>query len=289
MSAAWSCSRAATEQGATTSRARAVPAARRRHLNGLDQRQRWIRAPRQAAHGIGRARPARPGRGAVRWPSHAWPPSGARPLPGRRPARLGGGRHHAGVDRRQHKSPRAPLCRSWLPEEAGRSAAVSTAPAGPGCATARRAAPHWCMSGTTLVYEWPRVSAAWSSQARPPSGAQAGSPGRRAAPRWRRPATAQEPRAPLCRSSPPERPGGARPFPRRRPVPGVPLRGGRHHAGVDQPDPRRGQPERVTRKPTSSLRKDGWLRRRTEARQLQCSSNQPPPRRTRYGPYTSAS
>jgi|GEM_PF-4638568 len=39
--------------------------------------------------------------------------------------------------------------------------------------------------------------------------------------------------------------------------------------------------ERAMRKPTSSIRKVGWLRRRTEARQLQCSSNQPPPRSTR--------
>lgn len=39
--------------------------------------------------------------------------------------------------------------------------------------------------------------------------------------------------------------------------------------------------ERATRKPTSSTWKLGWLRRRAEARQLQCSSNQPPPRSTR--------
>lgn len=39
--------------------------------------------------------------------------------------------------------------------------------------------------------------------------------------------------------------------------------------------------ERATRNPTSSTRKVGWLRRRAEARQLQCSSNQPPPRSTR--------
>jgi dTMP kinase len=35
------------------------------------------------------------------------------------------------------------------------------------------------------------------------------------------------------------------------------------------------------RNPTSSIRKVGWLRRRTDARQLQCSSAHPPPRRTR--------
>lgn len=40
-------------------------------------------------------------------------------------------------------------------------------------------------------------------------------------------------------------------------------------------------PDRATRNPTSSIRRLGWLRRRTEARQLQCSSNQPPPRNTR--------
>jgi hypothetical protein len=39
--------------------------------------------------------------------------------------------------------------------------------------------------------------------------------------------------------------------------------------------------ERATRNPTSSTWKVGWLRRRTEDRQLQCSSNQPPPRSTR--------
>ena len=38
--------------------------------------------------------------------------------------------------------------------------------------------------------------------------------------------------------------------------------------------------ERATRKPTSSTRKSGWLRRRTDARQLQRSSNHPPPRNT---------
>lgn len=40
-------------------------------------------------------------------------------------------------------------------------------------------------------------------------------------------------------------------------------------------------PERATRNPVSSIRNVGWLRRRTEARQLQRSSNQPPPRSTR--------
>lgn len=39
--------------------------------------------------------------------------------------------------------------------------------------------------------------------------------------------------------------------------------------------------ERATRNPTSSTWKVGWLRRRADARQLQCSSNQPPPRSTR--------
>jgi hypothetical protein len=39
--------------------------------------------------------------------------------------------------------------------------------------------------------------------------------------------------------------------------------------------------ERAMRNPTSSTWKLGWLRRRAEARQLQCSSNQPPPRSTR--------
>ena len=39
--------------------------------------------------------------------------------------------------------------------------------------------------------------------------------------------------------------------------------------------------ERATRNPTSSIRKVGWLRRRTEARQLQRSSHHPPPRSTR--------
>jgi hypothetical protein len=39
--------------------------------------------------------------------------------------------------------------------------------------------------------------------------------------------------------------------------------------------------ERAMRNPTSSIRKVGWLRRRTEARQLQCSSDHPPPRSTR--------
>lgn len=40
--------------------------------------------------------------------------------------------------------------------------------------------------------------------------------------------------------------------------------------------------ERAMRNPTSSIRKVGWLRRRTEALQLQLSSNHPPPRSTRY-------
>lgn len=39
--------------------------------------------------------------------------------------------------------------------------------------------------------------------------------------------------------------------------------------------------ERAMRNPTSSTWNVGWLRRRAEARQLQCSSNQPPPRSTR--------
>ncbi|EIV92157.1 thymidylate kinase [Frankia sp. QA3] len=39
--------------------------------------------------------------------------------------------------------------------------------------------------------------------------------------------------------------------------------------------------ERATRRPTSSRRNVGWLRRRTEARQLHGSSNHPPPRSTR--------
>jgi len=39
--------------------------------------------------------------------------------------------------------------------------------------------------------------------------------------------------------------------------------------------------ERAMRNPTSSIRKVGWLRRRTEARQLHLSSHQPPPRSTR--------
>ena len=39
--------------------------------------------------------------------------------------------------------------------------------------------------------------------------------------------------------------------------------------------------DRARRKPTSSIWKVGWLRRRTEARQLQCSSAHPPPRSTR--------
>jgi hypothetical protein len=38
---------------------------------------------------------------------------------------------------------------------------------------------------------------------------------------------------------------------------------------------------RATRKPRSSRRKVGKLRRRTDARQLQRSSNHPPPRKTR--------
>jgi transposase-like protein len=54
----------------------------------------------------------------------------------------------------------------------------------------------------------------------------------------------------------------------------------------EQPDPKPTAAwpqatERASLKPTSSTRKVGWLRRRTDARQLQCSSNQPPPRRTR--------
>ncbi len=44
---------------------------------------------------------------------------------------------------------------------------------------------------------------------------------------------------------------------------------------------RRGHGFRAMRNPTSSMRNVGWLRRRTEARQLQCSSDQPPPRSTR--------
>ena len=39
--------------------------------------------------------------------------------------------------------------------------------------------------------------------------------------------------------------------------------------------------ERAMRNPISSILRVGWLRRRTEARQLQCSSYQPPPRSTR--------
>lgn len=41
------------------------------------------------------------------------------------------------------------------------------------------------------------------------------------------------------------------------------------------------QTERARRNPRSSIWRVGWLRRRTEARQLQDSSNQPPPRSTR--------
>ena len=50
-------------------------------------------------------------------------------------------------------------------------------------------------------------------------------------------------------------------------------------SGLTGPDRQSGV--RATRKLTSSILYVGWLRRRTEARQLQCSSNQPPPRRTR--------
>lgn len=57
---------------------------------------------------------------------------------------------------------------------------------------------------------------------------------------------------------------------------GEPLRAGRAAHDVDQRTT-----ERATRNPTSSTWKVGWLRRRAEARQLQCSSNQPPPRSTR--------
>jgi hypothetical protein len=42
--------------------------------------------------------------------------------------------------------------------------------------------------------------------------------------------------------------------------------------------------DRAIRNPRSSIWKVGWLRRRTEARQLQCSSDHPPPRSTRYVP-----
>jgi hypothetical protein len=44
------------------------------------------------------------------------------------------------------------------------------------------------------------------------------------------------------------------------------------------------QGERAMRNPTSSIWKLGWLRCRTEARQLQGSSNHPPPRSTRKVP-----
>lgn len=42
--------------------------------------------------------------------------------------------------------------------------------------------------------------------------------------------------------------------------------------------------DRATRNPTSSITNVGWLRRRTDARQLQCSSLHPPPRSTRQVP-----
>jgi hypothetical protein len=64
-----------------------------------------------------------------------------------------------------------------------------------------------------------------------------------------------------------------------RGAPSVGGRGGRRlprRAGAS-----RHTMERAMRNPTSSTWKVGWLRRRAEARQLQCSSNQPPPRSTR--------
>jgi hypothetical protein len=58
---------------------------------------------------------------------------------------------------------------------------------------------------------------------------------------------------------------------------------GAHHVGRVGPanDADQRKVERAMRNPTSSIRKVGWLRRRTEARQPQRSSNHPPPRSTR--------
>jgi hypothetical protein len=47
--------------------------------------------------------------------------------------------------------------------------------------------------------------------------------------------------------------------------------------------------DRATRNPTSSARNRGWLFRRHDARQAFGWSAYPPPRNTRYGPYTDAS
>ncbi len=114
----------------------------------------------------------------------------------------------------------------------------------------------------------------------PRAGPAAGSSGagcrRRMAGRGRRPcasgpagAAARAPQGagPRCRRAVP---GAAR-------LPGGLVRRRRAFPhGVDQRPT-----ERAMRKPTSSTWNVGWLRRRAEARQLQCSSNQPPPRSTR--------